>query len=99
MPVRAGVYFADEQHVIARRMQCVMTTFEPCGASFDQRRAPLARPMCDARKAVGVWAREAARELDLIVSENIDRVSLCAFEHGQAPRSSSEAPDDERWVE
>ena len=99
MAVRAGQNLADKQHVIARRMQCVMPAFEPGRAAFDQRRAGFTEAKRHAREPVRMRAREAPCQSDLIVRQYVDGITLRALECGEAARAQREAPDDERWIE
>src|SRR5437879_4174794 len=91
-PMRGSHDFADEKHVVARRVKRVMPAFEPCRAAFDQRRIGLAKAECHACEAISVWTRKAARELDLIVREHVDHVLRGTFEDRQAARAAREAP-------
>ena len=74
----AGLDLADEQHVVAGAMPRVVAALEPRDAALDQRRVRGAQPIGDAGEAVGVRPRKAARELDLVVREHVDRVALGA---------------------
>ena len=76
--------FADEKHMIAGGMQRVVAAFQPRNTTFDERRIRGSEPIRDTGEAVGVWTREAACQLDLIVREHVDGIALCALEHDQA---------------
>ena len=96
MPLRAlAVHdLADEQHVVAGAVPRVMAALEPRDAAVDQRRVGRAQPVGDAGEAVGVRPREAARELDLVVRQHVDRVALGVPERGQ--RFASRRPGSRR---
>ena len=98
-PVRGGNNLADEQHMIAGRMERVMPAFEPRRAAFDQRRARRPEAKCYAREAIGVRTGETPRQFDLIVSEDVHGVLLGAGEDRQASRSPGKAPDDKGRLE
>ena len=95
----AGVDLADEQHVVARAMDGVVPAFEPRDAAFDQRRAGGTDPVGHAREAVGMGPREAAGELDLVVRQHVDGVTLGGPEGREVAAGVREAPDDERRIE
>ena len=97
--MRGSHDFADEKHVVARRVKRVMPAFEPCRAAFDQRRIGLAEAEGHACEAIGVRTRKASRQLDLIVREHVNRVLRGAFEDRQAARAPRQAPDDERRLQ
>jgi len=92
------VDLADEEHVIAGRMQRMMTTLDPGCAVFDEWHASPSRAVGHAREAIRVRAGKAPRELYLIVRENVYCVAFGAFKYGKTARSAREAPDDERGI-
>ena len=60
--MRGSDDFADEKHVVARRVKRVMPAFEPCRAAFDQRRIRLAKAECHARETIGVRSDVVAEQ-------------------------------------
>src|SRR5437763_14185215 len=92
-------HLADKEHVVACRMPRVMAALEPRGTVFDERRFCLAEMKRHARESIKMRAREAPREIDLIVREDIDGVALGGLEHSETSRAPGEAPDDERRIE
>src|SRR6266545_4530433 len=94
-----GEHFADEEHVISRGMERVMTALEPCRAAFDERRAGPIEPKLDAGEPILMRARETPREPDLIAGEHVDGIALGCLERREAPRMQREAPDHEWRLE
>ena len=80
-----GNDLAYEQHVIAGAMLGVMPAFEPGRASLDQRRVRGSKTESHTRKAIGVRAREATRQFDLIMGKDVDGVLHLALEDRQTP--------------
>ena len=98
-PVRSGNDLADEQHVIAGRMQSVMPALQPCRAALDQGRVRGSESKRHAREAIGVRTRESSRQADLVVGKDVDGIVLDAFEDRQTARAPGKAPDDKRRLQ
>ena len=97
--VGATVHLADEEHVIAGRMQRVVSALDPGGTAFDEGYTTLSFAVHDAGEPVRVRTGEASSELNLVMRQNVDRVALGPREYSQAARSPGQAPDDQRGVE
>ncbi len=82
-PVRGGDDLAYEQQVIAGTMNGVMPALEPGRTAIDQRRVRGPEPEGHAREAIGVRAREAAGQFDLIMGKDIDGILRGAVEDRQ----------------
>ena len=54
LPVSTGLDLTDEQHVVARRVQCVMPTFEPRDAAFDHRRIRVPESESNTGETIGM---------------------------------------------
>ncbi len=98
-PVRRGNDLANEQHVIAGRMQSVMPALQPCGTTLDQGRVRGPESKRHAREAIGVRTRESPCQSDLAVGQDVDGVLLNAFEDRQTARAPGKAPDDKRRLQ
>jgi hypothetical protein len=94
-----GDHFPDEDHVVARAMSRVVAAFEPCDAAVDQRRVRPAEAKRHAREAVGMRAREPAREFHLRGGEHVDGIALGRVEYGEVRRALRDRPQHERRLE
>src|SRR5437667_4900809 len=99
LTVGADFNMAADKHVVACRLMRVMPAFQPGDAAVDERRCGVSGAETHTGEAIGVRARKSARELDLVVSQNVDGVSLDRFEGSQTARTSCETPGDQRRVE
>jgi len=99
LPAAARHHFADEQHMIACAMLCMVPALEPRHASDDERGARIAEPEFDPFEAIGVRPGKPSRELHLVVRQHVDRVVLGFFECGEACCGAVQAPDDEWRLE
>ncbi len=98
-PVGSGNDLANEQHVIAGRMQSVMPALQPGRTALDQGRVRGSESKRHAREAIGVRPRESPRQPDLVVSQDVDGILLNPFEDRQAARAPGKAPDDKRRLQ
>src|SRR5438094_9560657 len=81
--MRTRIDLADEQHVVAGRMQRVVTALQPGDAALDSRCPSRTQVKRYAVEAIGVRTRKTTRQLDLIVGEHVDDITLSALEHRQ----------------
>lgn len=82
--MRTRIDLADEQHVVAGRMQRVVSAFQPGNAALDSRCRSRTQVKRHAVEPIGVRTRKTARQLDLIMGEDVDNITLSALEHRQA---------------
>jgi hypothetical protein len=96
---RSGFNLADDDRVIAARIDSNHDTFQRGGCVVEQWRAGYAGPVAYVAEAVLIFGSKSAREVFLIFRENIDSEMCSLREPGMNRSSFVDASQDQWWIE